>query len=322
MKKFLRTKQALAASLLAGGCASSWALSLGAPAGQAWIGQPLQISAPVDFGSEDPADECVHAEVFYGEARVPTGQVSAIVTGPPQQRRVRVESRALVNEPIVTLSLRAGCGSPVTRNDTLLADLPTEEMIAASYRPPAPEAETIIPSTPPRPPLNPLEPSVAPVAPVPAKAARPLAPASRKPTAHPRVLKVARPVVLPKLKLDAIEIELPVAPLPSPVASAPGSGAAAMQAVPGSDSEQASQPAEKLRQMEGEITLLQRSLKEAKTNVEELRYVINQPPPWYLSPAFVLVLALTALIGTTSTGVLLLHRRLVRPEGAGRPSGA
>ncbi|NIM31090.1 MAG: hypothetical protein GTN60_07180, partial [Pseudomonas stutzeri] len=57
----------------------------------------------------------------------------------------RVVSSLPVNEPIVTLSVRAGCGLPFTRRYVLLADLVSEPAVAAA---PAPQAAVPAPPAP------------------------------------------------------------------------------------------------------------------------------------------------------------------------------
>jgi hypothetical protein len=131
MKELLTPSRTFAVALLLGwgGCAA--AQSLGTPVAEVLLGQPLAMSVPARFASRDTADECVHADVFYGEKRVPDGHVRATVTGPDGQRRVRIESESPIDEPIVTVSLRAGCQNTITRNYTLLPEYPSETRLAA-----------------------------------------------------------------------------------------------------------------------------------------------------------------------------------------------
>lgn len=108
---------------------SSEALTLGRIRGAALIGKPLDMVVPVQLDAgEDAASLCFDAEVFHADTRQDTSRVRVVVeaTGQPQTTNVRIMSAAVVDEPMVTVYLRTGCGQKTTRRYVLLADLPSE----------------------------------------------------------------------------------------------------------------------------------------------------------------------------------------------------
>ncbi|MGE4239104.1 hypothetical protein [Ramlibacter sp.] len=125
MKRLLTPRTALALLVMSMG-ANSFALSVGALQGATIVGRPLDVSAPVQFDARDANDACLRADVFYGDARVPSSSVQVHL-----QRRangdagVRVVSSKAVDEPVVTVVVNAGCqGTTVSRRFELLADAP------------------------------------------------------------------------------------------------------------------------------------------------------------------------------------------------------
>lgn len=108
---------------------SSEALTLGRMRGAAWIGQPLEVTIPVQLGpEEDVASLCFEAEVFHADVRQEARHVRVSVEAAAQSQsaHVRVRSTALVDEPVVTLYLRTGCGQKTSRRYVLLADVASE----------------------------------------------------------------------------------------------------------------------------------------------------------------------------------------------------
>lgn len=105
------------------------ALTLGRLRGAAVLGQPLQVTVPVQFSAdEDVATSCFHAEVVYGDVRQEAQSVNVRVEikEDGQSAQVRIRSANRVDEPVVTLILRAGCEQRTSRRYVLLADLPTD----------------------------------------------------------------------------------------------------------------------------------------------------------------------------------------------------
>jgi hypothetical protein len=131
MKNLLTPSRTLAATLLLGLGPYAAAQSLGMPKVEAFIGRPLELTVPARF-SDEPGDECVHADVLYGDQRVSADLVRATVLGTGAQRRVRIEASAPVDEPVVTVALRAGCRNTVSRNYTLLPEMQSPQVYAGA----------------------------------------------------------------------------------------------------------------------------------------------------------------------------------------------
>lgn len=104
----------------------SSAVTLGRHSGAALIGQPLDVRVQLLLApGEEAATQCVVTDVFYGDAQVSAGAVRSTpqpAAGPDAQASVRIQAALPVNEPIVTLYVRAGCSSAFTRRYVLLAD--------------------------------------------------------------------------------------------------------------------------------------------------------------------------------------------------------
>ena len=109
---------------LAGG---AWALGLGAVQTPPVLGQSLDLTLPIRLGDGETLDaRCIDAQVHVGDSRLPADQlVLALRPGArPGEVLVRLRSGVALTEPVVTLSVTAGCPARVTRRYTLLAELP------------------------------------------------------------------------------------------------------------------------------------------------------------------------------------------------------
>lgn len=216
----------------------SHAASLGRHSGAAVIGRPLDIRVQALLGpGEDLNALCVQADVFYGDAQVSPGAVRTIPqrSTPDAEASLRIQSSVPVDEPVVTVYLRAGCSSPFSRRYVLLADPVTEAQSAAPVAPTVAPAPVVNPAPPARglPSAGSLtgsspatsgagavvapsaegaaggstaEPARAvPPAAVPAPRVRPTE--SRRPKPASVVRKVAEPAA-PRLELDPVDLSL------------------------------------------------------------------------------------------------------------------
>lgn len=105
------------------------ALTLGRVRGAAWVGKPLDMVIPVQLDAgEDAGTLCFEADVFHADTRQEASRVRVLVeaTEQAQSVNVRVRSSALVDEPVVTVYLRTGCGQKTSRRYVLLADVPSD----------------------------------------------------------------------------------------------------------------------------------------------------------------------------------------------------
>ena len=108
---------------------SSYALTLGKARGAVLLGQPLSLTIVLQYEADEAfSDWCFDADVYYGDIRQEGSRVSATplradtgaLTG------VRVIAAAPVDEPVVTVYLRSGCGLKTSRKYVLLSDLASD----------------------------------------------------------------------------------------------------------------------------------------------------------------------------------------------------
>lgn len=126
----------------------SEALTLGRVRGAALIGQPLDMAVQVQMDAGDDRDvRCFEADVFHADTKQDPSLIRIALeeTAQTQVVSVRIISSAIIDEPVVTLYLRTGCGQNTTRRYVLLADIASE--IAAPVTP----LITPAPTTPPPP---------------------------------------------------------------------------------------------------------------------------------------------------------------------------
>lgn len=134
----------LGVALLCAATGSS-AMTLGRARGAVLLGQPLKLSVPIqlDLG-EGPSALCFEADVFYGDTRKDASRITVSSDYLPQSGSalVSVISHDNVDEPVVSVYLRAGCEYKATRRFVLLADLASEVVKPVSRMNDAPQSVT------------------------------------------------------------------------------------------------------------------------------------------------------------------------------------
>lgn len=201
---------------------SSSAVTLGRYSGAAVIGRPLDVRVQALLGpGDDPASLCIEPEVFYGDNQVSSAAVrSSVQRGAGEaDASVRVQVTLPVDEPIVTVYLKAGCNAVFSRRYVMLADMVSEPVAplapASSAAPLAqagtrPEPSTVAPAVPARPPVAVAETGRAaarPAAPAPAAGAAPRNGQPRPPSVVRRPAQPSKPTQ-PRLELDVVDLNL------------------------------------------------------------------------------------------------------------------
>lgn len=128
-------RQILVGSILLSTALGTQAVTLGRHSGAAIIGRALDVRVQALVGpGEDASALCIQSEVFFGDALVSPASVrtSTQRSAPDAETSVRIQTTQPVNEPIVTLVVRAGCATPFTRRYVLLADFPSEPATGAA----------------------------------------------------------------------------------------------------------------------------------------------------------------------------------------------
>lgn len=179
------------------------ALSLGGSRGAVVLGAPVDLTFEVqpDAGS-DVASSCVVASLVSGDT--PIGDNRVRVTPVPEMRgrasAVRVQAAVAIDEPVLTVTLTAGCTGKTTRTYTFLSELPAALARSASpvdvTRLPQAANGALGPALAPR--VTPSDQAGAPVTPRSASAPSTPPPARVQPQARPPVRPPARPNAAPK----------------------------------------------------------------------------------------------------------------------------
>lgn len=129
MKPVFPLKHCALGALLLCAAVGSSALTLGRARGAALLGQPFQITVPVQLAAdEDGSGLCFEADVFYGDVRQESTRVSVTPerNSAGQPTALRILSRMPVDEPVVSVYVRSACGVSTSRRYVLLADLASE----------------------------------------------------------------------------------------------------------------------------------------------------------------------------------------------------
>lgn len=325
MKKLLTSARILV-PLLLGWAGMASGQSLGSAAAEVWMGRPLEMTVPARFAAGDTGGECVQADVFYGENRVPGDRVQATVVGTEAQKRIRIEAMAVVNEPVVTVSVRAGCRNTITRNYTLLPEMPSETMVAALVARQQAAARGPVADAPLR-----MATSTAPVPP--RRAAPAAAPALRtaqapvrmkEPAAATRTARAFRPDAPgsgPRLRLEPIDLEREAglrvsAQLAQPAGDPAQRAAAAMlwRAI-NADPQEVLRTSAMLQKLEADLARLRQSDAGTRAEVAALRKRLDEArQPWYLSAATLQVLGLLVLGAALVTATLWVRSRRAAAE--------
>ena len=111
---------------LLGASLPAHSLGFGRSTSRAILGETLSVSVPVRLDAGDElADNCVAADVYFGDDKLSASAVAAsVLPGSGAERTVRVVTTALINEPVVTVYLAAGCKAKITRKFVAFADPP------------------------------------------------------------------------------------------------------------------------------------------------------------------------------------------------------
>ena len=132
-RSLIQTPFVLALLLPAG---HAMALGFGNASGLTALGRPLAFAVTLRFEPGELLEPgCVAADVDVGDRRLPSDQVIARLArdGATGERRVRVSTTVPIDEPSLTISVRAGCPSRLSRSFVVFADPPhTLPMVAES----------------------------------------------------------------------------------------------------------------------------------------------------------------------------------------------
>lgn len=282
------------------------ALTLGRVRGAALMGRPLDLVVPLQIGAgEDASALCFEADVFHADARQDPARVRALVeaAGQPHTARVRILSSVPVDEPVVTIHLRAACGQQTSRRYVVLADFPSE-LTATPLPPPLVRLAPAAPSSVALKALPSLAPAIATVVPAPHPAARRPARVKRAETktamAAPRRAMAdkkgkADPLLDPsRLKLD------PLALFSQRVANLESAKAAAR-------AEDALREAQKMQGLEADVKALRALATRSQASLLDMKGRLQKAQAQRFPKG--LIYGLVALMLAALAGVALLWQR-------------
>ena len=268
------------------------------------LGRPLNLAIPVNLAEgETLGTECASAEVTSGDNKLPPANVRVRVTQgrDASESVLRISTTSVVDEPVVTVTINAGCPMRLSRTLVLLADPPLVTTATA-----APETQSLptlaVPptatmaaaatnanraprATRPAPPsratrtarTSPARAVIAALAPAASAAAPAVAAAASRP--------VARAEPKPRLQLEAGQVNLSQAAV-----QAAQEQASAARATASAAEAAASAAGERMRAMETEMARVRSDAKVQTDALLQLRQQLaldrtqrDQPTPWVMA---------------------------------------
>lgn len=322
----------------------SSALSLGRAKGNAVLGQPLDVSFDVRLDSpDDSSAPCMVVDILHGDVRTDPSRtrISVEPTAQPQEVVVRVRSSTIVDEPLVSVILRAGCTQNTTRRYEFLSDFPSEARASvpalnASQTPPpavavapapvpaAPRPEPAAPAVQPReeqarPPVRTAPPVVrAPRPPAPPAAARAAPAIPRSPeaeTARPR-LRLEAPQLLPERQAGLKASPGLNAPPPAAEGAVPAqrAEAAAMWRALNAEPQELVAEAKRLQDLEASNKALREQSARNEARFAELTARMQKMEEERFGTGLVYGLGALLALALAAIAFLLLRRREPAPE--------
>ncbi|MCC2675300.1 MAG: hypothetical protein K0R58_2247 [Ramlibacter sp.] len=308
------------------------ALSLGPARGAVLVGRPLELTIPATLDAAE-TDPCADADVFYGEQRITRTPTVRWEPRAGKEGVLRVSSELPVDEPMVTVYLRVGCGQASTRKYVMLAEVPPAEASVNPGRAAAPRSLPVVPSAPPSPAAAPAAPAPATAAPRIAAPVRPAAPASaaapvaRRPSAQARPRpETPNAPPRPVLKLEPLDLSIDHSPtlrLSTEIGTQPSLDAGKRQAAAAlwqalqKAPEEALQDAQRLQALQGELQSVREATRQNAAAVAGMRAQVEKAQG-ERSTASLLALVLAALLAVVLAMIGWRRYRIHRVERVGR----
>ncbi|MDM0103772.1 hypothetical protein QTH97_02420 [Variovorax sp. J22R24] len=115
-------------------------MTIGRPQGAVWIGKPMDVVIPLTLDSAEAGGSlCLEAHVLQGDTAIPDRRVTVSLDpgAGPGNPNMRIRSTVPMEEPVVTVTVRAGCETKSARSYVLLADVPTDVALPGVVAPSA-----------------------------------------------------------------------------------------------------------------------------------------------------------------------------------------
>jgi len=311
------------------------ALGFGQVRSNVLLGQPLNLAVPITLAEgETLGAECASAEITAGDSKVPANNVRVRITQgrDASESVLRVSTTSVVDEPVLTVTVSAGCPTRLSRTLVLLADPPLVTTAAAPVETPtlptvappstvgqaatapsavaAPTARATRPAPPPR--RTRTADTTTPRAAIAATAPAASAALRAAPSTAPR--PAARAESKPRLQLEGGQVSLSQASVLAAQEQASAARATASVAEAA-----ASAAGERMRTMEAEMSRVRAEAKAQTEALLQLRQQLaldraqrEQPSPWMM-----LLLGLAAVFAALAAW---LGWRLRKQAQAPRPA--
>ncbi len=146
MNNFKRVSAAVLAGMaLLCAAGAAYGLGFGHANSRAILGDTLKVSVPLHLEpGEDVPNECVAADVYFGDDKVsPKAIFTEVLGGEGRDRVLYVSSSIAISEPVVTIYVAAGCKSRITRKIVTFPDPPSASVPLVSEAAPVNVADTI-----------------------------------------------------------------------------------------------------------------------------------------------------------------------------------
>jgi pilus assembly protein FimV len=184
---------------------SGHALTIGNVRGAVLVGKTVNVTVPVQLDAGDVASAvCSAVELYHADNRVDGSRVRSSwdTPGAKGEGVLRIQSTVIVDEPMVSITVRVGCTQKVERRYLLLADFPAEAVAPAVVALPVLPRVSETPGVPVGP-LASAPPALTVKVPVPANKVAPavkkVTPLATKTVVSPRPPVKAAPVATEKL---------------------------------------------------------------------------------------------------------------------------
>ena len=301
-------------------------MSLGRHSGAVLIGRPLDMSVQAVLESQDDASNlCLEADVFYADNKLDKSRVRVTLeksASAPQQGLIRIRSAVLVDEPVVTLYLRAGCQLKTERRYVSLADLVSEAVpdrstpAAMPLTTPARQAANLtgntstvqgLPIPPIKDPASARKPAI-PRALAATQATKTAAPTKARLKLEPLDLVMERN---PQLKASAELLSIPAA---NPQERA---AANALWRALSAQPQDILRDTEKLQSLENSVRTLQAQSQKTLTSIDDLNVKLHQAQADRYTNALVYGLIFLLLAALAGLAYVLRHKNFIQGVDSG-----
>lgn len=120
-----RPLMALMAVAFAAMSQPAWSLGFGRAQATAVLGSPFSLTLAIRTDASDAlTSDCVQVQVQAGDSQIPRSALNVVLDTAADPAVLRVQTRQMIQEPVVSVQATLGCVSKVSRSYTFLVDPP------------------------------------------------------------------------------------------------------------------------------------------------------------------------------------------------------